>query len=128
MRGRSRTAARAAIAVMALGAAVMVIQQGLGRWLEDRNPVMASRIVPNDARIAVAAARALTGGAANVKAPGVRDRIDRALAREAALPAAIELRALQFGAAGDVRRSERLFGLSNGISRRSLPTRLWLIQ
>ncbi len=88
----------------------------------------AAQLAPDDARIIVAAAREAVDAGANVAAPEMHDLVSRALTRDVTIPTAIEFRALAADAAGDSRRAARLFELSNAISRRSLPTRLWLIQ
>jgi hypothetical protein len=54
--------------------------------------------------------------------------VSKALARDATEVPAIELRALDFAVSGNAAEARRLFELSNELSRRSLPTRLWLIQ
>ncbi len=86
--------------------------------------VHAARIAPGDARLSLAAARALVASGTSVAAPQVQALARRALARDATLPGAIELRAL----AAHPREQAHLFALSDAISRRSLGTHLWLIQ
>ena len=51
-----------------------------------------------------------------------------ALARDLTEVQAIEQRALDEALSGNSGRARRLFALSDRLSRRSLPTRLWLIQ
>lgn len=118
-------AALLAGAMLAIGA---VLQAGIAQTVSRLDPALATRIAPGNARIALAAARAAVDKGADISGPDVRMLVQTALARDATLPGAIELRAVDLGAAGDARRQARLFDLSNAISRRSLPTRLWLIQ
>ncbi len=123
-----RLLARSAILFVSLGLAAEVARMGLAIHAVRTDPVRAAAILPDDARIAIAAARhALDKGAAPTRPP-VRALVDSALTRDATLPGAIELRALDIEARGDKARAARLFALSSAISRRSLPTQLWLIQ
>ena len=85
-------------------------------------------LAPYDARAAVAAAQAEIKAGGNVASPAVRRLVGQALARDATLTSAIEIRALEAEAEHQPAREARLFALSSAISRRSLPTRLWLIQ
>ena len=124
----SRAAPRAVIAAAAVLLAVEVSRTGVAAWLQDGNPVLAARLAPRDARIAAAAARASIATPADIQTPAIDRLVNAALSRDVTLPSAIELRALRFETAGNGGRAERLFALSDAISRRSLPTRLWLIQ
>ncbi len=60
--------------------------------------------------------------------PAVQGLVGQALARDVTTPAAIELAALGREAAGERPAAVRLYALSDAISRRSLATRLWLVQ
>lgn len=119
---------RGMIVVGALLASAAVLQTGLAQMVNRTDPLLAARIAHGDARIAVDAARATIARGADPSDPGVQTLVDAALARDATLPTAIELRAVALGMKGDAGREARLFELSSAISRRSLPTRLWLIQ
>ena len=119
---------RGAIVAGALLASAAVLQAGIAQTVSRTDPALAARIAPDNARIAVAAASAVIARGAQVSDPRVQDLVGAALARDVTLPAAIELRAADLGAKGDARREARLFELSSAISRRSLATRLWLIQ
>jgi len=61
-------------------------------------------------------------------APQVQDSVRKALRRDLTQPAALEMRALAFERNGDRESAARLYGLSDRIGRRSLATRLWLVQ
>jgi hypothetical protein len=102
--------------------------KGAATHLARSDPQAAALLAPYDARAAVAAAQARMGKAVNASSPEVRRLIHQALAQDATLTPAIEARALQAEAEHDPAREARLFSLSSAISRRSLPTRLWLIQ
>ena len=128
-RSRASTrAARGAIALAALGLAIAVVRFGAASSLEHGDPVRASAFAPGNARAAVASARARINAGTDAASPAVRARVAAALRRDVTVPGAIELRAAQLHSAGDTARAARLFALSSAISRRSLPTRLWLIQ
>lgn len=114
--------------VVALGLAAETLRTGIATALKDHDPLLAARIAPDNARIAVAAARRALPAKQDVRAPLVSQLVERALARDVTVPAGLEFRALQFEAAGQNLRAAALFDLSSAISRRSLPTRLWLIQ
>lgn len=124
----SRGAARIAIAAIGMVLALAVVSNGLAVWLKQAAPVTAARLAPGNADIAAAAARSRVIDPADIEAPAVRASIETALERDVTITGAIELRASQFDASGDGARAARLFALSDAISRRSLPTRLWLIQ
>jgi len=125
---RSNSALRVAIATIAAGACVAALWSGAVTWLDRANPSLAARIAPENARIVLTAAQADVAAGQSPSDPGVRRLVGAALARDATLPGAIELRALDAQGAHDDARAARLFELSSAISRRSLPTRLWLIQ
>lgn len=116
------------LALAALALTALVLHQGIANWLSRADPHRAAGFAPGHARIAADAARAAIEGGASPASPGVRQRLDAALSRDATLTSAIEFRALDAELAGDAPRAARLFSLSDGISRRSLPTRLWLLQ
>ncbi|HEU4962038.1 MAG TPA: hypothetical protein VFT56_16740 [Sphingomonas sp.] len=123
-----RIAARGAILALALVLAAKVTLDGLATRFETRDPLLAAEFAPDNAEIAVAAAAKRAGANSGTRDPRVRRLVSSALARGVAEPPAIEFRALEAGADGDIRREAALFRLSDAISRRSLPTRLWLIQ
>jgi hypothetical protein len=124
----ARIAARAAILLVALAGAIGVVRMGAATRLVRERPIAAATIAPGDARTAIAAALAAGGATRRVLAPDVVRRVGAALDRDVTDPTAIELRALEATRLGDHATEARLFALSNAISRRSLPTRLWLIQ
>ena len=122
-----RTLARAGLALACLALAAGVALKGAAVHLAAADPNAAAPLAPYDARAAVAAAQAQVAKGA-VASPEVRRLVAQALARDTTLTSAIEIRALQAEAEHDPAREARLFALSSEISRRSLPTRLWLIQ
>jgi hypothetical protein len=122
---RRRTAARAAIALGALAAGALILPGSLASALSDGHPAFAAWIAPWNARAAASAAAAL---GADPRTPESRALVSKALARDLTVLPALELRALDLAASGKRADAARLFGLSDRLSRRSLPTRLWLIQ
>jgi hypothetical protein len=96
--------------------------------MRETHPVAASTLAPHDARLAVAGALALLGGAAKPGDDAVQSRVRSALARDTTIPAALELEALARQSRGDLAGAARLYRWSDRISRRSLGTRLWLVQ
>ena len=124
----ARLVARGVIVLTGAALAAAVAVKGAATHLAISDPRAAAALAPYDARAAVAAAEAGSAAGAKVAAPEVRRLTHLALARDVTLPTAIELRALQAEADHDPAREARLFELSSAISRRSLPTRLWLIQ
>jgi hypothetical protein len=119
---------RSVIVIVATAAFTVVAFNGIStRWV-DSDPVLAARLSPNNAAFAIAAATRLAGQNAGTRDPRVRRLVATALSLSVSDPSAITLRALEAGTDGDARREARLFALSNTISRRNLPTRLWLIQ
>jgi hypothetical protein len=105
-----------------------VVQSGIAPWLRERHPAYAAQLAPWDARSAVAAAlRTIEGGAAPDD-PVVQALARRALRRDATVPAAIELVALARESRGSRSDAAVLYRLSDRIGRRSLATRLWLVQ
>ena len=119
---------RTTIVLVCAGLAVAVGIKGAAIRLARSDPRAASLLAPYDARAAITAARAEASAGAKVASPLVRSLTQQALERDATIPAAIEMRAAQAEAQNDAAREKRLFELSSAISRRSLPTRLWLIQ
>lgn len=120
--------ARALIALGVAAGVALAICDGAATELVRSDPERAAAFAPWNARFALAAARAKVEKGAQPGDPAVVALVDRALARDATLPAAIELAALRAEAAGDKAQGARLFELSDRISRRSLGTRVWLIQ
>lgn len=120
--------ARLAILVGTLVAGALVLQSGVTQILGKRDPVLASKVAPGNARIALAAARAAMADGKVPSDPEIRALTARALRRDATLTPAIEFRALDAADSGDRSRAARLFTLSDAISRRSLSTRVWFVQ
>ena len=127
-RRTGRTVPRAGIALGCAALGVGVTLKGAAVHLARSDPRAAELLAPYDARAAVAAAQARAAKGAAVASPGMRRLVAQALARDVTLTSATEIRALQAQAERDPAREARLFALSSEISRRSLPTRLWLIQ
>ena len=123
-----RLLARLGIVLIAAALTLAVGIKGAAIHLARSDPRAAAALAPYDARAAVAAAQAEVAAGGNVASPEVRRLTMTALARDPTLTPAIEMRALQAEAEHDAARELRLFQLSAAISRRSLPTRLWLIQ
>ena len=123
-----RIAARGAILAIAVALAAKVALDGLATRLIASKPVLAAQLSPGNGEVAIAAAARLAGSHSGTRNPRVRRLVAVALARGVADPAAIEFRALEAGTDRDIRREAALFHLSDAISRRSLATRLWLIQ
>jgi hypothetical protein len=119
-----KTIARAGITVGALLAAAVLVSSSLADWASVDHPRIAAEIAPWNATAAANAAAALK----NPRSPKARALVRGALARDATEVPAIELRALDLALSGKTTEARRLFELSNELSRRSLPTRLWLIQ
>ena len=124
--GRGKTGARAAIVAGALCAAAAILPASLANWADVDRPQLAVRIAPWSAVAAADAAAEL--GTTNPTKAQVRALVNRALARDLTQVPAIELRALDLAVSGRPVEARRLFELSDRLSRRSLPTRLWLIQ
>ncbi len=120
--------ARAGLILACAALAAGVALKGAAVHLTATDPGAAALLAPYDARAAVAAAQARVARRESVASPEVRRLVAQTLARDVTLTSAIEMRALQAEAEQDPVREERLFALSSQISRRSLPTRLWLIQ
>jgi len=119
---------RGAVVAGALTAAAGIIHAGVAQRLVRSDPVAAARVAPYDARVAMAAARKLAEDGHGATDPAIRALTQATLARDLTQNAAIEFRAVDVEAAGDRARAAELFDLSDAISRRSLATRLWLIQ
>ena len=124
-RRRRKTLARVEIAGGALLAAAVFLPSALATWLEVDHPTIATRIAPWNA---AAAADAAASQASNPRAPEVRSLVQKTLARDLTNVQAIELRAVDLALSGKKQQARQLFALSDELSRRSLPTRLWLIQ
>ncbi len=119
---------RTGIAVAALLAAAGVVRHGLATSLIAVDPLLAARLDDGNARVAVAAARAVADSPPPIDTDRVEQLTRVALQRDLTIPAAIEFRAVAAAGAGDQRLANHLFGLSSAISRRSLATRMWLIE
>lgn len=107
-----RAVARSAIAAAALLCAAYV----------------AGARAPGGARSALDSARDLLAQGADPADPAVQALVGKALRRDVTIPAGIEMLALARESRGDPPAAARLYRLSDRISRRSLPTRLWLAQ
>lgn len=123
-----RALARGGIAVAALLVGAQVVRTGVARMADRGDPAVAAQLAPENGRFAADAAQAKVAAGAHAGDPAVRALVAAALARDLTQTQAIELKALDVSQSGDSRREARLFHLSDTISRRSLPTRLWLIQ
>jgi len=117
--------ARAGIAAGALLAAAVFVPASLADWAAVDHAPTAAKIAPWNASAAAAAAAAL---GADPRKTEVRELVRRALARDLTLIPAIEVRALDLALSGKTTKARALFQLSDQLSRRNLPTRLWLIQ
>lgn len=118
-------ARRAAIVAGAAAAAAIFLPSSLSSWAVVDHPELAARIAPWSAPAAASAAASLN---ADPRSPRVRSLVATALARDLTQVQAIELRALDLVVSGKPAEGRRLFELSDRLSRRSLATRLWLIQ
>jgi hypothetical protein len=123
-----RLALRAAILATAALACALTLRATAGGWLSTARPDMAEALAPADARAQIASATALSKGRNGTLDPHMRALIAAALARDTTDPRGIELLALAADRAGQHAKAARLFHLSDAMGRRSLPTRLWLIQ
>lgn len=128
MNPAARLIVRVVILLAAAIGALAVARDGLATRLLPGDPIRAAQLSPGNAEVAIAAAARRAGTNSGTRDPEVRYLVRTALARSVAAPSAIEFRALEAVTDGDQRRAARLFTLSDAISRRSLPTRLWLIQ
>jgi hypothetical protein len=117
--------ARAGIVTGALVVAGVVLPSSLATWADVDHPQIAARIAPWNAAASADAAASL---AADPRSPRVRMLARRALDRDLTQVTAIELRSVDLAVSGKPGEARRLFELSDRLSRRSLPTRLWLIQ
>jgi hypothetical protein len=108
-----------------LATGALLLPNSLAMALSDGHPTFAARIAPSNARVAMAAAAAIGG---DPRKPEIRSLVRAALARDLTVLPAIELRAADLAATGKRAEAQHLFLVSDRLSRRSLPTRLWLIQ
>ena len=125
---KSPLPARAAILTVALLCAATMVRTGGSAFLSRARPELALVLMPENARAALATARADLAKHAKPEDRRVQALVKTALARDATLPGAVEIAAMAAADQGDHRKEARLFALSDRISRRSLTTRLWLIQ
>jgi hypothetical protein len=121
---RAKSLARAGIVVGAVALGAVVLPASLANWAAVDHPALAAEIAPWDAASATSAAAAL----GNPRKPEARTLVSGALGRDVTQVQAIELRALDLAISGKTAEARKLFQLSGQLSRRSLPTRLWLIQ
>lgn len=117
--------ARAAIVLGLAGAGAVLLPGTIAAALAGSNPRLAAQIAPGDARAAAGAAAAI---GSDPRSPQSRALVRRILSRDLTQLSALELRAVDFAASGRKAEAEKLFALSDRLSRRRLPTRLWLIQ
>ena len=120
-----RLAARSAITAGAMAAAALFLPASLASWAADDHPRFAASIAPWDAAAASDAAAAIPG---DPRKGEIRALVTKSLGRDVTQVNAIELRALYLALSGKTAEARHLFELSNRLSRRSLATRLWLIQ
>jgi len=125
---RYKAGARGAILIAGLLLAAGVVRMGLAVRLIQSDPASAAKLAPGDAQAMLATARTLVGKTDEADSRRMLALAQASLARDLTNPGAIELVALQADRTGRKDKAGRLFALSNRISRRSLPTRLWLIQ
>lgn len=120
---RRPAAARLAMIAGALLAGAAILPNSLAIALGD-HPSVAARVAPSNATVSADFAAALQ----NPQSGLARNLVRKSLGRDATNITAIELRALDLAQSGRRTEAARLFALSDRLSRRSLPTRLWLIQ
>jgi len=124
---RSAAVARLLLILLVLGLAAIVLRDGLANHLAQQGSAEAA-VAPDDARIAIAAARARLERGKLPGSPRLQALARVALDRETTQPAPLELLALAARDRGDRAQEARWFALSAQLSQRSLATRLWLIQ
>jgi hypothetical protein len=124
----SRHLWRAAIIAGSLLIGAAVSQSSLSNALRETRPNRAVQIAPGNARAAIAGALSLLDGGASPTDYAVQTQVRAVLKRDPTIPAAVELAALDRGERGDRAGEQHLYDLSTQLSRRSLATRLWLIQ
>ena len=117
--------ARAAIVVGLLTTGALLLPNSLAVALGDDHPALAARIAPHNARLATALAAGIGG---DPRQPQIRQLVQTALARDLTDLPGLELRAADLALSNRRDEAQRLFELSDRMSRRSLSTRLWLIQ
>lgn len=117
--------ARGSIIAGALLVAVVILPSSLATWADVDSPQIAARIAPWNAAASADSAAAL---GAHPQSAFARSLVTRALDRDLTQVPAIEMRALDLAVSGNESEARQLFHWSDQLSRRSLATRLWLIQ
>ena len=124
MAERHKLIARAGIVAGAMLGIAVFVPASLADWASVDHARIAAKIAPWNAPAAAAAAAL----GSDPRKPEIRALVRRALVRDVTLVPAIEVRALDLALSAKTSEARRLFRLSNQLSRRNLPTRLWLIQ
>jgi hypothetical protein len=115
------------MAALALGYLTTV--QTLGFAVSQRDPARGYAIAPQDGRVAARYSEALSVGAAGTTEQARSAGMARtALVNEPLAAEAVTVLALDAALNNDRAAAQRLFSHSNRLTRRELPTRLWLIQ
>lgn len=120
----------AAAASFVLFAGWLVMAGAAAHVLGERFPAFALAIAPFDARSNAALAERIVveGRGSRAALANARTKAEAALRRDATIVPAWRTLALAALASGDQRRTAHLFRLTERMSRRDLPTQLWLIE
>lgn len=120
---------RVALAALALGLGYVSVVQSLAYVIGKTRPDQGYKLAPSDGRIAALFAERLSGADASAVQRQRAGRIARAaLYHEPLAVPAIAVLGLNAVLTGDDATARRLFTHSSALSRRHLPTRLWLIE
>lgn len=120
---------RGALAAAAAAAGCFSVAHTLALVVEKERPALAHRLAPWDGRITAALAASLTGPeAGDAQRRRSDDLARRALRQDPTAVTAAATLGINAQLRGDTAAASRLFAYAEKLSRRDLPTQLWMIE
>lgn len=117
-----------ALALCAVGAGYAIVTQSLAVVLTEQAPELAHQLAPGNGRVSGAWARKMLENDVADNQGGVTQLAERALLQDATAVAAVGTLGLVAQLNGNAARAARLFEYAARLTRRDLPTELWLIE
>lgn len=119
---------RGGLALVAAVLGGMSVTHSLARVIENDDPAQAHQLAPNDGRIAALLASVQLAENTTVAQAGTERLARRALRQDPTAVAAVSTLGFEAQLRGDLAGAQRLFGYSQKLSRRDLPTQLWAVE
>jgi hypothetical protein len=129
-KGRNKAwGTRAVLALIAAALGYVSVYHSLAETLQDSNPARAHALAPYDGRVTAALAeRSFTENPNSSPMSNVAQLAKRAIRQDPTAVRAVSTLGLQAHMRGDTAQARRIFDYAQMLSRRHLPTQLWVIE